>query len=106
MFAYVMVGAATYSRSDLFQFDRTALKGDILLHDGKSRIDYHEYAVFRAHKDLRAPSDQGESGDPRVTPARDHTYSVLSDGSANERLFDLAFNDSHGLNSSVSIVYQ
>lgn len=99
-----MVGAATYPRSDLFQYDRTALKDGILVHDGKSRIDYHEYAVFRPHKVVRDPSAQGAGGDVNTTPARDHTYSILSDGPANERLFDLAFKEGHGLNSSVSKV--
>jgi hypothetical protein len=33
-------------RSDLFLFDRTDLKDDILLHEGKSPIEYREYATY------------------------------------------------------------
>lgn len=97
-----MVGDATYPRSDLFQFDRTALKGDILVHDGVSRIDYHEYAVFQAQDGLRPPSEQGTVGsDSGVPPLRQVNHSISPGAPAGERLFDLALKQGYGLNSHV-----
>lgn len=97
---YVMVGGAPYPRSDLFQFDRTALKGDILVHDGVSKIDYHEYAVFKAQDGLRPASQPGnDTGTARL---REVSHSITSDHPSSGRLFDLALKEGHGLNSEVS----
>jgi hypothetical protein len=99
-----MVGNATYPRSDLFQFDRTALKGDILVNDGVSWIDYREYAVFKAQGGLRPPSEQGTVGsDSGVTHLRQVSHSISPGNSAVGRLFDLALKQGYGLNSVVSL---
>ncbi|KAB5583589.1 hypothetical protein GE09DRAFT_1212165 [Coniochaeta sp. 2T2.1] len=90
-------------RSDLFLFDRTALKGDILLHDGKSsRIAYHEYVVFRVPEKtpdtLHPDSAHGLRIDPGPVPHRHISHSIGPDDPESHKLFDLALRQGHGLN--------
>ncbi|OIW27642.1 hypothetical protein CONLIGDRAFT_671387 [Coniochaeta ligniaria NRRL 30616] len=92
-------------RSDLFLFDRQALRGDILLHEGKSRIDYHEYAVFRVPEKrpetLQPGSAHGPSTDPRP---RHVSHSIGPDDPSSDKLFDLALRQGHGLNAQGEFV--
>lgn len=95
-------------RSDLFLFDRTALKGDILLHEGKSRIDYHEYAVYRVPVPEKMPETlrpdsaaHGLSIDPRPFASRHVSHSIGPDHPSSDKLFDLALRQGHGLNAEV-----
>jgi hypothetical protein len=92
--------AGARSRSDLFLFDRTALKGDILLHDGRSNLEYHEYAVFKA-PDKVAESLPPESAPDRSFSTRHVSHSIGPDHPSSDRLFDLALKQGHGLNSQV-----
>lgn len=92
-------------RSDLFLYDRTSLKGDILLREGPSRIKYHEYAVYRVPEKtpeaLQPGSAHGLRIDPRPSASRHVSHSIGPDHPESDRLFDLALRQGHGLNAKV-----
>ncbi|KAK9789706.1 hypothetical protein AB5N19_07535 [Seiridium cardinale] len=66
---------------DLFHFDLRELTKGILLTEGKSRVSYHEYAVF-------SPPDG--AGEP-------HSPSIMANGDDGLRMFRDAVMNGHGL---------
>ncbi|KAK4187036.1 hypothetical protein QBC35DRAFT_515753 [Podospora australis] len=75
----------------MFIFDTEALRSDILLHEGKSRLTYHEYASF-----IKGRSHQFQTGGAGSGPG-DVSRSVESEDGLGDGLFDLALRQGHGL---------
>ena len=101
----MVFGGIGSPRSDLFLFDRTALKGDILLHGGKSRIAYHEYVVFRAPEKTADTLHPGSAHGIRINtspaPHQHISHSIGPDHPESDKLFDLALRQGYGLNAEV-----